>query len=87
MTFGSHRSLRQNSYLSLLSLAVSRFLYGGQFSFCISRQKLTRHAKLLDLSVNNLYIIVNKRLGGSNEEMSIDNFEFYDMVMAVRPVV
>ena len=25
MTFGSHRSLRQNSYLSLLSLVVSRF--------------------------------------------------------------
>lgn len=55
--------------------------------FCISRQKLTRHAKLLDLSVNKLYIIANKRLGESNEEISIDNFEFYDMVMAVRPVV
>ena len=49
--------------------------------------KLTRHAKLLDLSVNKLYIIANKRLGGSNEEISIDNFEFYDMVVAVRPVV
>ena len=66
---------------------LRRFLYGGQFSFCISRQKLTRHAKLLDLSVNKLYIIANKRLGGSNEEISIDNFEFYDMVVAVRPVV
>ena len=49
--------------------------------------KLTRHAKLLDLSVNKLYIIANKRLGGSKGEISIDNFEFYDMVMAVRPVV
>ena len=57
---------------------LRRFLYGGQFSFCISRQKLTRHAKLLDLNVNKLYIIANKRLGGSNEKISIDNFEFYD---------
>lgn len=37
---------------------------------------------MLDLSVNKLYIIVNKRLGGSNEEISIDNFEFYDMVIS-----
>ena len=27
MTFGSHRSLRQNSYLSLLSLRVPNFLF------------------------------------------------------------
>lgn len=46
--------------------------------FVFHDKKLTRHAKLLDLSVNKLYIIVNKRLGGSNEEISIDNFEFYD---------
>ena len=26
MTFGSHRSLRQNSYLSLLSLAIALFV-------------------------------------------------------------
>lgn len=37
---------------------------------------------MLDLSANKLYIIVNKRLGGSNEEISIDNFEFYDMVIS-----
>lgn len=37
---------------------------------------------MLDLIVNKLYIIVNKRLGGSNEEISIDNFEFYDMVIS-----
>lgn len=37
---------------------------------------------MLDLNVNKLYIIVNKRLGGSNEEISIDNFEFYDMVIS-----
>lgn len=39
---------------------------------------------MLDLSVNKLYIIVNKRLGGSNEEISIDNFEFYDMVISAN---
>ena len=29
MTFGSHRSLRQNSYLSLLSLAVTGLFFGS----------------------------------------------------------
>ena len=42
MTFGSHRSLRQNSYLSLLSLATTTFLYlflCNFFIICISFRK------------------------------------------------
>ena len=50
MTFGSHRSLRQNSYLSLLSLGVKEFVGGKNngFPFCFQhRTALLRSLGLL----------------------------------------